>query len=61
VADNLGSAHVLEKLGMRPEGHLRENEYYRDRWWDTLMYAILIDEWEMHKQGHPVQWKLMEE
>ena len=61
VADNLGSAHVLEKLDMRREGHLRENEYYRDRWWDTLMYAILIDEWEMHKQGHPVQWKLMEE
>ena len=57
VADNLGSAHVLEKLGMRREGHLRENEYYRARWWDTLMYAILIDEWEIHKQGHPVQWK----
>ena len=61
VADNLGSAHVLEKLGMRREGYLRENEYYRDRWWDTLMYAILVDEWELHKQSHPVQWKLMEE
>jgi RimJ/RimL family protein N-acetyltransferase len=61
VADNLGSAHVLEKLGMRREGYLRENEYYRDRWWDTLMYAILADEWELHKQSHPVQWKLMEE
>jgi [ribosomal protein S5]-alanine N-acetyltransferase len=57
VADNLGSAHVLEKLGMRLEGHLRENEYYRGRWWDTLMFAILADEWSMHKQGHPVQWK----
>jgi RimJ/RimL family protein N-acetyltransferase len=57
VADNLGSAHVLEKLGMRLEGHLRENEYYRDRWWDTLMYGILEDEWQMHKQNHPVQWK----
>ena len=57
VADNVGSAHVLEKLGMRLEGHLRENEYYKDRWWDTLMYAILVDEWQMHKQSHPVQWK----
>ena len=27
VADNIGSAHVLEKLGMRLEGRLRENEY----------------------------------
>jgi RimJ/RimL family protein N-acetyltransferase len=45
VADNVGSAHVLEKLGMRQEGRLRENEFYKGRWWDTLMYAILEDEW----------------
>jgi RimJ/RimL family protein N-acetyltransferase len=57
VADNIGSAHVLEKLGMHLEGRLRENEYYRGRWWDTLIYAILADEWQIHKQSHPVQWK----
>ena len=61
VAANFGSAHVLEKLGMRREGHLRENEYYRGRWWDTLLYAILADEWQTHKQSHPVQWKQIEE
>src|SRR5512132_1106778 len=60
VADNAASAHVLEKLGMRREGHLRQSEYYRGRWWDTLMYAILDEEWQMHKQSHPVQWKLLE-
>ena len=60
VADNLGSAHVLEKLGMRLEGRLRENEYYKGRWWDTLMYGILVDEWESHKQTHSVQWKQIE-
>ncbi len=59
VADNHGSAHVLEKLGMRLEGHLRENEYYRGRWWDTLMYGILADEWKARKQSHSVQWKLL--
>jgi ribosomal-protein-alanine N-acetyltransferase len=57
VADNAGSAHVLEKLGMRLEGRLRENESYRDRWWDTLMFAILADEWQIHKQNQPVYWK----
>ena len=46
VADNVGSARVLEKLGMRQEGRLRENEYFKGRWWDTLMYAILDDEWQ---------------
>lgn len=57
VADNVGSAHVLEKLGMRLEGRLRENEHYKGRWWDTLMYAILVDEWKAHKQDNPVHWK----
>jgi [ribosomal protein S5]-alanine N-acetyltransferase len=57
VADNAGSAHVLEKLGMRLEGRLLENEYYKGRWWDTLMYGILTDEWQMHKNNHSVPWK----
>lgn len=45
VADNAAPAHVLEKLGLRREGRLREKEYYKGRWRDTLMYAILEDEW----------------
>lgn len=61
VADNAGSAHVLEKLGMRLEGHLRKNEYYKDRWWDTLIYAILADEWAEHKQPRSVRWKQIED
>ena len=56
VADNLSSAHVLEKLGMKLEGRLREKEFYKGRWWDTLMYALLADEWDSHKQINPVQW-----
>ena len=60
IADNTGSAHVLEKLGMKLEGRLRQNQYYKDRWWDTLLYGILADEWTKHKQNHPVQWKLIE-
>jgi [ribosomal protein S5]-alanine N-acetyltransferase len=60
VADNTGSAHVLEKLGMKLEGRLRENQYYKDRWWDTLLYGILAEEWMNHKRSHPVQWELIE-
>ena len=29
VADNLGSARVLEKIGMRPEGRLREQRAFQ--------------------------------
>ena len=45
IADNAASARVLEKVGLRPEGRLRENEYFKGRWWDTLLYGILESEW----------------
>jgi RimJ/RimL family protein N-acetyltransferase len=45
IAENTASARVLEKLGMRCEGRLREHEWLKGRWWDTLMYAILDSEW----------------
>ena len=45
IADNAASARVLEKVGLRPEGRLRENEYFKGRWWDTLLYGILEREW----------------
>lgn len=52
VADNLGSARVLTKLGMRQEGRLREVEYFKDRYWDTLIFGILEQEWrELHVEG----------
>lgn len=46
IAENRGSAHVLEKIGMQQEGRLRENRWMKDRWWDTLLYAILEHEWQ---------------
>jgi RimJ/RimL family protein N-acetyltransferase len=48
IAENVASAHVLEKIGMRQEGHLREKEWMKGRWWDTLLYAILEHEWQTH-------------
>jgi RimJ/RimL family protein N-acetyltransferase len=41
---NRASQRVLEKLGMRLEGRLRQDEYFKVRWWDTLIYAILEHE-----------------
>jgi RimJ/RimL family protein N-acetyltransferase len=46
LAENRASAHVLEKVGMRLEGHLREDEYFKGRWWDTLIYGMLEEEWK---------------
>jgi RimJ/RimL family protein N-acetyltransferase len=46
IADNTASARVLERLGFRQEGRLRHNEYFKRQWWDTLLYALLVDEWK---------------
>lgn len=61
IADNISSAHVLEKLGMKLEGRFRENRHFKGKWWDSLYYGILAEEWEIHRQMHPVQWQQIEE
>ena len=41
VAENMRSARVLTKIGMRQEGRLREAEFFRDRWWDVVIFGSL--------------------
>jgi RimJ/RimL family protein N-acetyltransferase len=40
-ARNVASARVLEKLGMRREAHLVENELVKGEWQSELVYAML--------------------
>ena len=49
---NAASIRVLEKLGMRREGHLVENAWINSAWADSLLYAILDREWRraLHPQ-----------
>ncbi|WP_369358085.1 GNAT family N-acetyltransferase [Streptomyces sp. cg2] len=42
---NTASARLLERLGMRREGHLRENEFLDGGWSDEVIYAMLAREW----------------
>lgn len=42
---NTKSIHVLERLGMRREGHLLENYMSKGHWADEYQYAILQSEW----------------
>jgi RimJ/RimL family protein N-acetyltransferase len=44
-ARNVASARVLEKLGMRREAHLVENEWVKQEWQSELVYAMLDREW----------------
>ncbi|MGE0397747.1 MAG: GNAT family N-acetyltransferase [Kofleriaceae bacterium] len=45
---NPASARVMERLGMRREGHLVQNVFLKGEWCDSLIYAVLASEW-----GHP--------
>jgi RimJ/RimL family protein N-acetyltransferase len=44
-ARNTGSSGVMERLGMRREAHLLQNEWVKGEWCDELDYALLDDEW----------------
>ena len=44
-ARNVASARVLEKLGMRREAELVENEWIKGEWQSELVYAVLAHEW----------------
>lgn len=50
-ARNEASARVLQRLGMRFEGHLRENEFVKGEWTDEAIYAITEDEWRASRSG----------
>jgi len=43
--ENLASARVLEKNGMTREKLLRRHKRQKGKWRDSLLYAILKDQW----------------
>ena len=43
---NTASVRILERLRFRLEGHLRRDEFVRQEWHDTLIYALLEEEWQ---------------
>lgn len=54
--ENRPSWALMERLGMRREGHLRKNIAFKNDaagnpiWVDTYEYAILAEEWIEHRQ-----------
>jgi RimJ/RimL family protein N-acetyltransferase len=47
IADcrNEPSWTLLERLGLRQEGHFLENVWFKGEWSDEYLYAVLQDEW----------------
>ncbi|HEX5503278.1 MAG TPA: GNAT family protein [Thermomicrobiales bacterium] len=45
VVENAASARVMEKVGLRYEGTLREYTYFKGKYDDLKVYAILCADW----------------
>ena len=52
IADcrNAPSVALLERMGMRREGHFIENVWFKGGWGDEYLYAVLKDEWLQKRQ-----------
>jgi RimJ/RimL family protein N-acetyltransferase len=52
IADcrNAPSVVLLERVGMRREGHFVENVWFKGGWADEYLYAVLKDEWLRKRQ-----------
>ncbi len=43
--ENQRSVALLSRLGMRQEGHFIQNIWFKGKWGDEYLYAILREEW----------------
>jgi ribosomal-protein-alanine N-acetyltransferase len=46
---NTASQRALEKLGFQYEARIRDHVFTNGAWRDSLLYAVLADEWRMHR------------
>jgi RimJ/RimL family protein N-acetyltransferase len=52
--ENAASVALLERLGLRREGHFHQNVWFKGKWGDEYLYAILHEEWlNLHSANTP--------
>jgi len=53
-ARNAPAARLLERVGMRREGHFLQNIWFKGSWGDEYLYALLEQEWsELRSSSKP--------
>ncbi len=45
-AENISSCNVLERVGFREEAHYRKNIWFKGKWGDEKLFAMLEEDWE---------------
>jgi RimJ/RimL family protein N-acetyltransferase len=51
-AENAGPVRLFERVGMRREGHFLKNVWFKGRWADEYLFALLQAEW-LSRRGLP--------
>lgn len=51
VAENVASTRVLLKAGLRQEARLRHHQWFKDRFWDVLIFGMLRGDWTPSTDG----------
>ena len=51
-AENARSAALMERVGLRREGHFMKNAWFKGHWSDEYLYAVLQAEW-LPRRGLP--------
>jgi [ribosomal protein S5]-alanine N-acetyltransferase len=46
ISENSRARTLAERLGMRLEAVMKHTRYFKGRWWDSVIYAVLEDEWQ---------------
>jgi len=49
--ENTPAWRLLEALGFRREGHLKQSLWFKGRWADEYLYSILAEEWSTHQEA----------
>jgi RimJ/RimL family protein N-acetyltransferase len=49
---NAAAVRLLERLGMRREGHFVQHAWFKGAWCDESLYAMLRDEWQVAPHRH---------
>ena len=40
ISENRAAIFLCRQLGMEKEAHFRQHRYFKQRWWDTVVYAL---------------------
>ncbi|WP_262697016.1 GNAT family N-acetyltransferase [Chryseobacterium nakagawai] len=43
--DNTDSLKLMERIGLRKEGHFVKSLFWKNNWVDDVIYAVLREEW----------------